>query len=319
LDALAYLFGFIYSVCITGILSPSAHLVWNLTSRLPAFLSWTVRAAWVALGTAAGCLLAGLVRLALSGARSPYWTAFKESYGIAIVLSVFATSFVVVYDRFRAQLETTELQLKEKEVEREKALKLATEATLSSLESRLHPHFLFNTINSIASLIQDDPARAEKMLSQMADLLRFSLDSARSGPVPLSRELKIVRDYLEIEKARFESRLRYDIHVPAEFEDLPFPPLSLQTLVENSVKYAVSVTRAGADILIYAHLDSSRLVLTVEDNGPGFAPSHLPSGHGLASLSARLESLYGRAGHLEISSQPGRTRVSLHVPAAVAV
>jgi LytS/YehU family sensor histidine kinase len=102
-------------------------------------------------------------------------------------------------------------------------------------------------------------------------------------------------------------------------EVLPFPPLSLQTLVENSVKYAVSITRNGADILIYAHLENAQLILTVEDNGPGFSAPDLPAGHGLSSLTARLESLYGTAAQLEIESRPGHTVVSLHVPAAVSV
>jgi sensor histidine kinase YesM len=266
-----YVMSFFYAICIGSILGPTAEPLWKITSRTRIVVArWIMRAAWVVLGAALGCLLAGLAIWPIIGRNYAYWRSFRNSYGIAIVLSAFATGFMMIYHRFRFQLEASQLQLKEKEVEREKALKLATEATLSSLESRMHPHFLFNTINSISSLIHEDPERAEKMLSQMADLLRFSLDSASAGLVPLSRELKIVRDYLEIEKARFESRLRYDIHVPAGLEDLPFPPLSLQTVVENSVKYAVSVTRNGADILIYAHLESAQLILMVEDNGPVF-------------------------------------------------
>ena len=313
----SYALGFVYSMCIGVILSTICPLVWNLTRKMHAVIRWSIRGAWVAVGTAIGCLLGGFIIWAVVGPKYAYWTSFENSYGMAIVLSIFATVFLTLYDHFRSQLETSQLQLKEKEVEREKALKLATEATLSSLESRMHPHFLFNTINSISSLIQEDPARAEKMLSQMADLLRFSLDSTHAGLVPLSRELKIVRDYLEIEKARFEDRLRYDIQVPTLLEDLPFPPLSLQTLVENSVKYAVSVRRSGADITIRAHSHLNQVVISVEDNGPGFEAGELPAGHGLKSLTARLQSLYAGAAQLEILSQPGRTVIALHVPAIV--
>jgi LytS/YehU family sensor histidine kinase len=259
--------------------------------------------------------MAGLPIRLILGPGYHYWNSFRASLQIALVLSVLITIFSVVYANFKSKLETTQLQLTEKEVEREKALKLATEATLSSLESRMHPHFLFNTINSISSLIQEDPARAEKMLSQMADLLRFSLDSARTGLVPLSRELKIVHDYLEIEKARFESRLRYDIQIPCEFDDVPFPPLSLQTLVENSVKYAVSVTRTGADISIRGYRDGSQVIISVEDNGPGFDPADIPAGHGLSSLTARLESLYQGAAQIKIGSRGGHTVVALQIPA----
>src|SRR5205823_3935058 len=124
--------------------------------------------------------------------------------------------------------------------ERERALKLATEARLSSLESRIHPHFLFNTLNSISSLIQEDPVRAERLIERMAALLRFSLDSTNAGLVPLYQEMKIVRDYLEIERARFGDRLGFEVNIPAEFDRFEVPPLAIQTLVENSVKYAVS-------------------------------------------------------------------------------
>ena len=309
-----YTAGIFYSLSIGGVLSPLAPLIWKRTIRTPAMLRWIVRAAFVAVGTGVGCLIAGIPLRALFGPGYHYWASFQSSYGIAIVFSVVATAFSSTYEGFKARLQTTELQLKEREMEREKAQKLAAEATLSSLESRMHPHFLFNTINSISSLIQEDPARAEKMLGQMADLLRFSLDSGRARLVPLSRELKIVHDYLEIEKARFEDRLRYAIHVGSEFDDVPIPPLSLQTLVENSVKYAVSVTRSGADIVIRAAWADSHAVVTVADNGPGFDAADLPPGHGLSNLQQRLQSLYGASAQLEIASRMGCTSVALRVP-----
>src|SRR5260370_15757962 len=131
----------------------------------------------------------------------------------------------------RSRLEETTLQLRTKELERERALKRATEAQLASLESRIHPHFLFNTLNSISSLIPEDPARAEKLLEQMAALLRFSLDASQSGLVPLSRELKIVTDYLEIERARCGDRLRYHFDVAANAGDAKVPPFACPTLV----------------------------------------------------------------------------------------
>jgi sensor histidine kinase YesM len=312
-----YFIGLIYAACIGSILSFLTPRVWMRTCHLPLLLSWLVRALFILVATTIGCLLAGLPVSLIIGPRYLYWASFRLSVQVAVVLSILISAAMTIYHNFKAKLETTQLQLKEKEVEREKALKLATEATLSSLESRMHPHFLFNTINSISSLIQEDPARAEKMLSQMADLLRFSLDSGRTGLVPLSREMKIVRDYLEIEKARFEDRLRYDIQVSPEFDDIPFPPLSIQTIVENSIKYAVSATRTGADIAIRATRDGDQLVIAVEDNGPGFNSTELPSGHGLSSLSARLASLYNGAAHLNIASKAGQTIIALQIPQLV--
>lgn len=311
-----YALSFIYSLCIGVPLSLFAEPVWRWSCSWPLAARWLGRSLFVTLGTALGCLVAGAVEpWILGGEASGYWANFWGSFGVAIILSAAITIFTSMSEQFKDKLRATQLQLKEKEIERERALKIAAEATLSSLESRIHPHFLFNTINSISALIREDPARAEKMLSQMASLLRFSLDSGQIRLVPLSSELKIVHDYLEIEKARFEDRLRYRVEVPSEFDDVPFPPLSLQTLVENSVKYAVGVTRAGADIAIRAHRDQDNIVLSVEDNGPGFDAQSLPAGHGLSSLKERLHSLYQGAAQFSVSSSGGRTVVGLHVPA----
>lgn len=105
-------------------------------------------------------------------------------------------------------------RIEQKELERERALKLATEAKLSALHAPLHPHFLLNALNSISALIQEDPVRADQLVERMAALLRVSLESSQEGLIPLSDELKIVEDYLEIEKARFGKRLSYRIHIP---------------------------------------------------------------------------------------------------------
>ncbi len=111
----------------------------------------------------------------------------------------------------RHRLQFATLELRTQQAEQERAYKLLAEARLSSLASRIHPHFLFNTLNSIASLIPTDPKRAEDTVGKLASLLRFSLSGNQAGLVPLSQELKIVRDYLEIERTRFGQRLRYTI------------------------------------------------------------------------------------------------------------
>ena len=116
----------------------------------------------------------------------------------------------------------------------------------------MQPHFLFNTLNSIAALIPRDPEGAERMTGQLASLMRSSLDSTASSLVPLEQELKIVRDYLDIERVRFGERLRFQIDADGVPGSVMVPRLSLQTLVENSVKYAVSPRREGATVTIRA-------------------------------------------------------------------
>ena len=119
----------------------------------------------------------------------------------------------------------------------------ATRARLSSLESRLHPHFLFNTLNSISALIPENPEAAERMTERLAALLRFSLDSTDRPTVPLEQELKIATDYLEIEKTRFGSRLNYSIDVPPEVLGAEVPPFSLQVRLKDGKHTELQVAR----------------------------------------------------------------------------
>ena len=120
----------------------------------------------------------------------------------------------------------------------------------------MQPHFLFNTLNSIAALVHDDPAGAERMTGQLASLLRSSLDSTATPLVPLDDELRVVRAYLDIERVRFGDRLRYSVDAAATAPAPALVPrMALQTLVENSVKYAVSPRREGASIAVRAASD----------------------------------------------------------------
>jgi two-component system, LytTR family, sensor histidine kinase AlgZ len=245
---------------------------------------------------------------------------FWPSYGMLLRGCLFIT-FVFgggawYFSALRDRLQRTTLELRTKELERERAMKLATEARLSSLESRIHPHFLFNALNSISSLIRDDPARAERLLLQMSALLRFSLDSAQFRLVPLARELKVAADYLEIEQARFGDRLRYSFEVPPEMGNIEVPPLSLQTLVENSVKHAVGTRRQGGTIRVRAHANGSRAVIEVYDDGPGFGPESIMSGHGIDNLQARLATLFG-SDSLGMARTAAGMTVSFTVPAHV--
>jgi len=275
-----------------------------------------IRVATLLTMNATGCLLAGVV-LVLIGLNqwNAYWTEFRFSVLLGMVITLtagFGTSF---YEQTRARLETAALEIRTRQMEQERAYKLAAEAQLSSLESRIHPHFLFNTLNSIAALIPRDPKRAEDMVGKLASLLRFSLNANQNRLVPLGQELKIVRDYLEIEKARFDSRLRYTIQVPAELESIGVPPLSVEILVENSVKHVIAQRPEGGEISITAQTREGRLELEVRDSGPGFARETIPPGHGLDNLSGRLTLLFGQEAHLEFARNGANAAVRVSFPA----
>jgi two-component system, LytTR family, sensor histidine kinase AlgZ len=264
----------------------------------------------------AGCLLGGLIFI-LVGVRTTagYWQEFRSSFEFAVIITLLFGMSSVTYETLRYKLQAATLELRTKQVEQERAYKLLAEARLSSLESRIHPHFLFNTLNSIAALIPSDPQCAEDTVGKLASLLRFSLSTNQSGLVVLRQELRIVRDYLEIEKTRFGRRLRYEIAVPDELAEVSVPPLALQSLAENAVKHVVAHSNQGASIRINGARDAGHIVLEVSDDGPGFTLAAITPEHGLGNLIARLELLFGGAGQLEVARESERTVVRLSFPA----
>ncbi len=193
---------------------------------------------------------------------------------------------------------------------------LALSAQLEALQSRTHPHFLFNTMNTIASLIQDDPQLAEETLERLADLLRYALQGSKKREVPLGQELSMLQDYLEIQRARFGDRLRYTLEVPEALHALMLPPMLLQPLVENAVLHGVAQRAEGGTVRITARRERDRVLIEVMDDGPGLGASeHAGTGTGLNDLRARLQILYGGNGamHTQDNQQGGLT-VQLVLP-----
>jgi LytS/YehU family sensor histidine kinase len=220
------------------------------------------------------------------------WSVFWNSVAPTTVIGVLCFVGFTMYEnlQYKAQFETTQ-------------------ARLSSLESRLRPHFLFNTLNSIMALIPEDPDAAERMTERLSALLRYSLDATLQNTVRLEQELKVAADYLEIEKTRFGGRLQYSIDVPLELMSTAVPPFSLQTLVENSVKYG------GGDIRVSASNGAGHVLLRVWDSGDGFPrDAPLPAGHGLHNLKDRLEALWGSNASMEFLQEGAGTMVQVTVP-----
>jgi two-component system sensor histidine kinase AlgZ len=238
-------------------------------------------------GFVVGLVLAAIGLTSLDDLWTNYLHGLQISLAIAIPIAVGATSF----SRLNARLAAAEL-------ERQRAVALAAEARLASLESRIRPHFLFNALNSALALIPEEPASAEKVLERLCVLLRFSLDAQPNRLIPLGEALQIVTDYLEIERVRFGARLAFELDVPDELRAIAIPAFAVQTLVENSVKYAVSPRKQGARIVICARRSGDRLILEITDDGPGFQGPVWIAGHGLDGLRARLDALYGPAATL---------------------
>jgi len=184
------------------------------------------------------------------------------------------------------------------------ARQAALGAQLSALQARTNPHFFFNSINTVASLIPEDPERAERTLERLADLLRYSLDAAKTPTVSLLREVEIIRDYVEIQRARFGDRLQVSIEIDPEAEGLQVPALLLQPLVENAILHGMA-QRKGGRIGVLIRRSGAGVTAQISDDGPGPGASpHRGSQTSMIDLRERLRILYGDAGTLLIEGGP---------------
>ena len=164
----------------------------------------------------------------------------------------------------------------------------------------------------ISALVGHNPAEAQQTIERLSSLLRASLDAAET--VPLERELKLVTDYLEIQRTRLGERLRYDVSVASDAR-ASVPPFAIQLLVENSIKHVGGQREQGVTVHVSAHRMGADLIVLVADDGPGFDPDAMKAGHGLDILQNRLQALYGERGDLEFRREPGGMSVRLRVPA----
>jgi two-component system LytT family sensor kinase len=205
----------------------------------------------------------------------------------------------------------------------EEQKRLLLEARLDALQRQINPHFLFNTLNSIASLVRFRPEQARELIVKLANILRRMLRD-HDAFVPFSDELTTTEDYLSIEVIRFGAeKLRVIKEVDAATLEVPVPSMLLQPLVENSIKHGLEPRIAGGVITLRSRLEGARLVIEVEDDGVGIAPGRAHTsgvlrgtGIGMKNVRERLQVLYGDAARFDIVSQPGRgTKVTLAFPA----
>ena len=188
------------------------------------------------------------------------------------------------------------------------------ESQFRLLKMQLHPHFLFNALHSISSLVYSDPPRADRMIAQFSELLRLSLETSDVVLVPLREELEYVKKYLEIEQIRFSNRLAVKYSIAADVLAVDVPNLILQPLVENAIKHGIAKQESGGTIEISAYKRRGGLILAVEDNGPGFAKNKT-DGIGIRNVSERLRKLYMHRARLTLTGvRPHGARQELFLP-----
>lgn len=221
-----------------------------------------------------------------------------------------------------SKLFSTQLELAEVELQR----KLLKDAEIKALQAQVHPHFLFNAINTISSLIRTDADKARKLLIKLSVFFRSNLQGARQILIPLEKELEHVEAYLSLEQARFPNKYKIDIQIDPFLEQVLIPPFTLQPLVENAIRHAFTTRKAG-EVTIKAFMENQKMVLLTEDNGNGVSPELLHTignevvestegtGTALWNIKKRIDEIYGQAASFQIKNIEGSgTRVTIILP-----
>ncbi len=285
-------------------------------------LSWPALLPRVIAGTLALAVIWTIVTWPLYGLVDDMETK-RVSHAALFVFSVFNGTWLYslwsllyfgyhIADRYRRS-----------EVERAQLTATVKEAELRALKSQVNPHFIFNALNSLRALIDEDPARARLAVTQLASLLRYSLQSGQLETVPFEDELNVVNDYLALEQVRHEERLRLRLDVAPDTLQLAVPPMLLQTLVENAVKYGISTRPEGGEIAIIARCADGCLNLQVTNPGelPAIAaraPARAANGStgvGLRNAAERLRLLFGEGAVLALrAGAPGLVVAEARIP-----
>ncbi len=191
---------------------------------------------------------------------------------------------------------------------------MVKELQLKTIKSHINPHFIFNALNSIRALVDENPERARTAITELSNILRSSMKADSLETVSMERELQIVKDYLELEHIRFEDRLKVEYHIDEETLDQPVPPMMLQTLVENAIKHGISREVDGGTIKVYSNFKDHGHEIIVQNTGQ-FEPGNEAEGFGISSTQNRLKLIYGNDAIFEIKNiEPHLVEARILIP-----
>jgi len=228
----------------------------------------------------------------------------RAHFSVLTYWATFGTLSAVEYARQLAERNRTAAELQQR----------LLRAELDALEKQLQPHFLFNTLHAIGVLVREDPDKAGRMVAQLGELLRSTLDAGTAQEISLGAELRVLDLYLDIQRTRFSDRLTVDIDIPDALRSAAVPSLVLQPLVENAIRHAVEPRPGPAHVRIAAARTGKMLELTVSDDGPGLSPNG-KDGIGLSNTRARLAAMYGDTQALIVANgTEGGVRSTVKIP-----
>ena len=235
---------------------------------------------------------------------------------ILILIPLFIVAVVVKFFADRSRASQRMAEAKRREADYARMGQQVTEAKLSALQAQVEPHFLYNTLASVQALTEVDPAKAHEMTGHLIQYLRNALPKMRESVSTVGQEVELARAYLNILQMRMGKRLAFEIDVPAELVEMPFPPLMLPSLVENAIKHGLEPQREGGMVRIGASADGGKLRMVVTDTGRGFSDTP-GAGVGLANIRERLVALYGDAARFTLeANQPHGVVATIEVPSA---
>lgn len=261
------------------------------------------------LGGAAGLLQAAMHDAAFRSAESLLGGTGRRMVEVVLawVLQLFIWAVVYVAYHYIVRSRLEELR----------ALRLETvnrEGQLSALRSQLNPHFMFNALNSIRALIEEDPERAKRSITLLSSILRNAMSTVKRRTVPLGEEIDVVRSYLSLEAIRYEERLRVSYDVDPSLERRPVPPMMLQTLVENAVRHGIAKQKEGGEIAIVARPEQDGMLLEVRNTGHLATVRSKASGIGLRNTGHRLARIYGGRASLRMYNEAEMVVCAIHLP-----
>ena len=302
----------VYAFLTPGVFAVSRH--WPLArphlvrrSTLHLAVSLLFCAAWAGAGTV---LRAVLMPGALEGGVAMHflsWLFITFPFGVAVYLALVGTEHAI---RYFAEARERELQMA-------RLSEQLSGARFAALQAQLNPHFLFNTLNTIAVLVRDDDRTgAVRIVEQLSDVLRRTLSRHRTNEVTLDEELDLIRQYLAIERARFSDRLRPTFEIDEAVRSAAVPSFALQHLVENAIRHGIAKRSDAGRVVVAARREGDMLRLSVADDGPGIgAQATIPPAHGIENTRERLRALYGDRASLVVEpAAGGGTIATLRVP-----
>jgi hypothetical protein len=302
----------IFVNCVGMVVQPSYRLMATGQRYIAAPRSWkfVMGAGVVVAGTIVGVTLAfGLLQIVYPGVRYSGGTVLSL-FGFSLGIAGLVSSGIILYERLKKSIEQEAL-------ENQHLKELQTKTRLMVLQSKVNPHFLFNTLNTMLNLVYKSPGEVETIILNLSEIYRRILQLPEDGLISIREEMEFIRQYLEIEKIRLGERLAYTITVDPAVASFQIPPMIIEPIIENAVIHGIGPKPEGGSIRINAQQDAGVVRFIIEDDGAGVATQDINQGFGLYSVQERLRLMYrGKATFVLRALPGGGVKVMVELPHA---